>query len=373
MSRDGRARIAIEINPRIVGGTERFLASLLPVLDPARFEPIVVSAEEGPTHALFRARGVQAAVVPYAADDARGLAAALESLQVDLVQSSYFAPVLGLAAGQAGLPHIWRFGGHVAVVHERQTRREQQTFLSLATMLSRKIVCGSRFLARQFDLVGHGVDVIHNGLDLDEFSRASGLAADAETSRAPEPPRVAMVAHLVPQKRHEDFIRAAQIVRRRVPGVRFDVFGGCYPSDESREYARSLRTLVGALQLSDIVRFTHLDHGRLETLRGVDVFVLPSVNEGASNAILEAMALGKPVVASDSGGNPELVIDGETGFLVPPLSPSDLANRIARLLESPAVAAALGAAARRRVEDAFTIQMCAARYERLYQAVIDAA
>ena len=369
MSGNGRLRVVVEVSPHTVGGTERFLASLLPALNPARFEPLVVSSAEGPVTSLVQAHGIQTLLVPYT-DGATPLDDVTTTLRrrgVDLIQSSYFSPVLGFAAARMGVPHVWRFGGHVAVVHEERSPREKQTFLALATFLSKRIVCGSAFLAGQFDLIGHQeVAVIYNGLDLGDFGPVAPRPPDAA-------PRIAMIGHLVPQKHHEDFLRAAQVIHRRLPEARFDVFGAAYPSEESQSYAQSLRDLVAALGLDEVVRVSHLDGQRLDILRSVDVFVLPSVNEGASNAILEAMALGRPVVAAASGGNPELVSDGVTGFLVPPAEPAAIADRVLQLLASPALAAACGAAARARVVREFDIRDCALRYERLYETVVAGA
>jgi glycosyltransferase involved in cell wall biosynthesis len=365
MRASGPLRIAVELNPRIVGGTEHFLANLLTFLDRDRVLPIAVASEEGPTTALFRERGIETAIVPYASPGAQPaeIAGFFRARQIDLVQSSYFSPVLGLAATQAAIPHVWRFGGHISVVHEEQSAREKQVFLSLATFLSQRIVCGSDFLRRQFQMIEHDdVQVIYNGLDTAAFS---DTAENGDTRQ----PRVAMLAHFVPQKRHEDLIRAARLVRQDIPEVRFDLFGACYPSDESERYAGSLRDLVAALDLDETVHFSYLGQQRLALLRAVTLFVLPSVNEGASNAILEAMALGKPVIAADSGGNPELVDDGTTGFLVPPASPDVLAERIVFLLRSPETAVRFGAAARQRLEREFSIQRCATQYEQLYQDV----
>jgi glycosyltransferase involved in cell wall biosynthesis len=360
-----RLRLGIEVNARIVGGTEHFLANLLAFLDTERFEPVVISSESGPTHDLFRTRNVDVAVVPYtsAAMSPPLVADFLRTNRIDVVQSSYFSPLLGLAAVQAGVPHVWRFGGHIAVVHEGQSRHDKQVFLALATFLSRRVVCGSKFLRGQFELIRHeGVEVIYNGLDPEAFD-------SAPKRLDPQRPHFAMLAHLVPQKRHEDFIRAAALVRRSVPASRFDLFGREYPSDDSRLYAERLRALVAEMGLTDTVRFIQLDGGRAATLRDVDVFVLPAVNEGASNAILEAMALGKPVIAADSGGNPELVSDGVTGYLMPPESPDTLAARMLSLIRSPETAHQMGVAARCRVEQEFDIRTCARNFESLYRAV----
>lgn len=354
-------RIAVEVNPRIVGGTEHFLASLLTALDRDRVRPVALFSDEGPTTALFRSRGLDVAIVPYTETETspNGVVPFLRQRQIDIVQSSYFSPVLGLAAAQASLPHVWRFGGHVSVVYADRSERDMQVFLSLVTMLSQRIVCASDFLRRQFNLIGHdAAQVIFNGLDPLEFGSPADLSAVA--------PRVAMVAHYVPQKRHEDLIRATAIVAREVAGLRVDLFGACYPSEESERYAERLRQLVADLGLSDVVHFSHLGAERRTTMASVALCVLPSVNEGASNAIVEAMAFGKPVIAAASGGNPELVIEGETGFLVPPESPERLAERMLALLGSPALRVQCGRAAHRRVAEQFHIGRCAREYERLY-------
>ena len=102
-------------------------------------------------------------------------------------------------------------------------------------------------------------------------------------------------------------------------------------------------------------------------LRAADVFVLPSLSEGLSLALLEAMAASKPVVASKVGGNPEVVADGRNGFLVPAADPDALADRIVRLLGNADLAARFGAAGRRRVDEDFTIATMVRRYDELYR------
>ncbi len=101
-----------------------------------------------------------------------------------------------------------------------------------------------------------------------------------------------------------------------------------------------------------------------------DVFVLPSVVEGMSNALLEAMAVGRPVVATDVGGNPEVVVDGETGLIVPPGDPHQLAASVQKLLESPEMAAEMGAAGRRRVIERYQIDVMTRRIEELYDSLL---
>jgi glycosyltransferase involved in cell wall biosynthesis len=102
----------------------------------------------------------------------------------------------------------------------------------------------------------------------------------------------------------------------------------------------------------------------------IDVFVLPSVTEGLSIALLEAMACHCPAVATSVGGNPEVVVDGETGFLVPPKDPQAMAEKILVLLRDPALAQKMGQAGRRRVEEHFSLERMVEEYEKVYGEVM---
>jgi sugar transferase (PEP-CTERM/EpsH1 system associated) len=106
-----------------------------------------------------------------------------------------------------------------------------------------------------------------------------------------------------------------------------------------------------------------------QVLRGLDLFVLPSRNEGISNTILEAMATGLPVVATDVGGNPELVVAGRTGTLVPPRQPAAMAAAIGRYVDDPQLAKTQGAAGRRRVLEDFSLETMLNRYLEVYDSV----
>jgi sugar transferase (PEP-CTERM/EpsH1 system associated) len=110
-----------------------------------------------------------------------------------------------------------------------------------------------------------------------------------------------------------------------------------------------------------------------EVLRGLDGFVLPSLAEGISNTILEAMASGLPVVATAVGGNPDLVAAGQTGLLVPAGHTDALAAALLQMAGDPAAAAAMGRAGRARVEREFSLQMMVTAYQGLYQRLLDAA
>jgi glycosyltransferase involved in cell wall biosynthesis len=135
---------------------------------------------------------------------------------------------------------------------------------------------------------------------------------------------------------------------------------------------RELEARAGAMGLQGSLRFLGSRLDVPEILRVVDILVHPSLEEGFCNAILEAMAAGKPVVATAVGGNPEAVMEGETGLLVPPGDGPALAEAIGWLLDRPEQAAAFGHAGRRRVVERFELSRMVKQYEAVYDRLLAA-
>jgi len=107
-----------------------------------------------------------------------------------------------------------------------------------------------------------------------------------------------------------------------------------------------------------------------DVMRGLDCFVLPSLAEGISNTILEAMSTGLPVVATDVGGNSELILHGSTGYIVPPRDVQAMAASLAAMAHDPAKAAALGLAGRLRAERQFSLPAMVDAYQGMYQRLL---
>lgn len=189
---------------------------------------------------------------------------------------------------------------------------------------------------------------------------AAGRAAARVRFGANAEPMVAVVAALERRKGHDVLLHALAVLRARGVPVR------CLVCGDGSERA-ALERLASSLGLGDAVRFLGEQRQVADVLAAADVFVLPSRWEGLGVAILEAMAMALPVVASAVGGIPEAVVDGVTGVLVPPEHPAALADALAALVADPARARALGERGRARVLERFTIERMAESYERLYE------
>ena len=214
------------------------------------------------------------------------------------------------------------------------------------------------------------IEVIPNGIVLPPRpERASGLSPLRKEFSIPAgTPVCACVGRLVSGKGIDFYLHAARIVLERGRDVRFLMIGAGGPVEN---YRSELEMLAQQLRLDQRVIFTGQRQDVPEILRDVDIVVHPSLTEGLSNVILEAMAASIPVVATRVGGNPELVEDGRTGFLVPVENAGEIANAICRLLDQPEMAHAFGERARRRVVDEFAIDRMLSKTEALYLRLLE--
>jgi glycosyltransferase involved in cell wall biosynthesis len=174
-----------------------------------------------------------------------------------------------------------------------------------------------------------------------------------------------MVANLRRDKGYEFFVRSARRIADRVPHSHFVAVGEGSVQDVTR-----LQALVGELGLTERFSFLGFRPDIAEVLSELDVFVLSSTSEGFSLATVEAMASGRPVVVTRSGGPEEIVEDGRTGFLVPSADAGAIAAKVCEVLANPSLAEELGANARRNVEQRFSLVRMLAEYENLYQRLL---
>jgi len=173
---------------------------------------------------------------------------------------------------------------------------------------------------------------------------------------------VIVVANLIPYKGHAELIRAAKQVITTIPESRFLLVG------EDRGILKDLENQVNAMGISERVMFLGQRNDIPQLLAASDLSVLASHEEGFSNVVLESMAAGLPVIATDVGGNREAVLDGVTGWLVPPGDPAAMAEKIILTLRDLSVAKIQGDRGRMRVKQQFTVEQMVDAHLKLYGA-----
>ena len=283
------------------------------------------------------------------------------------------AQLPALLAGVRGRVH----GEHGRDVHDLDGSNRKYRFLRRAFRpLVRHYIPLSRdlenYLREDVGVPSAKLTQIYNGVDAERFHPAHG-------GRAPVPlagfvPRQALVIGAVGRlqtvKDQLNLVRAFVLLLQARPEMTASLRLLIIGDGPLRREAQSLLEKAGAASLA------WLPGARddiPELMRAMDVFVLPSLAEGISNTILEAMATGLPVIATDVGGNGELVVDGETGFLVPAARPQDLADAIARYVNDAELRRRHGHGGRERVEREFSMEAMVARYVAIYEAQLQRA
>lgn len=202
----------------------------------------------------------------------------------------------------------------------------------------------------QLGVSAHKLRVVYNGIDVDEIRR------EAADNPSPDLPtgalKVGMVAGMDPRKGHILFIKAAGHVCRRIPEAHFYLIGSVEPE---KVYYRIIREAIDATGFADRIHLIGRVPHIAPWIAAMDVYCNSSLTEALSVASIEAMALGRPVVATNVDGNPVAVVDGETGLLCRPEDPLDLADKLVAVLQDPDRLASFSDAGRRRAETLFTI------------------
>jgi glycosyltransferase involved in cell wall biosynthesis len=205
---------------------------------------------------------------------------------------------------------------------------------------------------------------IYNGVDTERFHTQGSDFWRARHGWENGEVVFGMVANFFGYKRHLDFVSAAAILHRQYPQARFFMAG------EDRGELSTVQTAIASNGLGTVVRAMPGTAHPEDLYASMDVLVSCSDSEGFSNVILEAMASGKPVIATAAGGNTEAVVDGSTGFLVPCRSPADLARAAECLLQDQPLRRRIGLSARQRAEDHFSVLTMVRSHEQLYTRLL---
>jgi glycosyltransferase involved in cell wall biosynthesis len=349
------------------GGAQEHVYSLLSRLDRSRYDASVVSLSGGSAIRRIQRLGMPVHVLeePDDAIAVGALATFLADAGAEIVHNHmYRAELVGtraaIALGEAGHPRPYVIG----TVHSSRIRSaEDRDVLRRLTPRMDHLVAVSNAIVHKIAVERPSrvpVSLIHNGVDLQRYDHQEPCCTlRDEYVMAPSAQIVGVVARLEPEKGHSTLLDAWPLVLRAVPDAYLLVVG-----EGSRREA--LEAQVAELRIKDRVIFTGRRDDVPAVTAALDVAVLPSYREAQGLTILEAMALSRPVVASNVGGIPEMIENGRTGLLVPPHDPDALATAITRLLADHAYADMLAKGGHDLVHKRFCVELMVSAIEDLY-------
>jgi glycosyltransferase involved in cell wall biosynthesis len=374
-----KSRVLHLITSLEVGGTERQAVELLKRIDRRRFDLSLAALRlEGPLYQEVEAIFPRAPQFPltsfYNANAAKQLLRLRDWMIRERVQilhaHDFYAGLLGAAAARLAGVRVIACQRHMRLsdrrAHEwgtRLTHRLASRVLVNSEAIRMRLLTGGRVAPKKIVVIHNGLSEAAERAAFDNESRAKRRAALLRELNLDEGAKlIGLVARLQPVKGHRYFIEAAGRIAAAEPKAHFLLVGDGALRSEIEEHASRLG--LGAR--------THLLGARSDAAliaAGFDVAVLASLHEGFPNAVMEAMAAGAPVVATAAGGTPELVIDGATGFLVPPADAGALSRRILDALRNPELSARMAANGRERVVSQFSMQRMVESVERLYDEI----
>jgi sugar transferase (PEP-CTERM/EpsH1 system associated) len=353
-----------------IGGVEKLAVTIGASLDRSRFRPAICALDGGgvladelaalgvPYHVLWR-KGIELGVLPrlyrcFRREDAR------------IVHTHQFAQLLF-----SFLPAKLCGARIVHTEHEfflyRSDPRARRLFRQLIRFCPAMTVVGpevARYYIEELGVPTERVHVIANGVDLRRFDVARAQAR-ARHGLGEDELVYGIVARLEPEKDHGTLLEAFRVLLAGQRRARLLIAGDGRLRKELESRARSLGIEGRAMFLGAVTDVSGV-------LAALDVFVLSSVNEGVPLSVVEAMAAGKPVVATDVGGMRLLVKPGSNGMLVPPADPAALAAAMGSLANDPEKRHEMGARGRQLAAESFSLGTMVDRYQQVYESVLDA-
>lgn len=356
-----------------IGGMERVIADLCRYVDPGRFRfTVCCLSVRGPLADEVEQHGVP---VLFCENQSRlgkylrgfELASVLRDRRVDILHTHNTTAFIDgmIGARLAGVPVT------IHTDHCKNYPIERRWMLAehLASRFVDKLVAVSHHtrdeLARFEKIPADKLAVIHNGISPAPVPDEHAVALRREFGLRPDQFVAGTVGRLEPQKGLDLLLSAVPLVAARCPDARFVVVGGGSLESALKDQARSLG-------IEQRVIFTGWRPDAVALMQMFDCFVQCSNFEGLPMVLLEAMARGKPIVASAVGGVPEVVEQGVTGLTIHSRNPAELSGALIRLAADPELAARFGERARERHSERFTVQAMASAYQQLYEQFLEA-
>ena len=375
-------RIIYVIGSLDVGGTERHLVQLLPKLKARGWDVSVYCIGRRGAMAIdLEKQNIAVKGPPWEAKKgmatwfrfARLITAALGLLFVLLRQRPHIAHFFLPGAYMVGGPCALLLGIEICIMSRRSLNEYQPKRWILAWFEKQlhgymhAVLGNSVAVVQQLAAEGvpeNRITLIYNGVDLARFMQTRPRSeVRRELGVPPGCIVLIMVANLIPYKGHVDLIEALIQIREKIPSWRMLIVG----RDDGM--GEILREQAETAELDANIRWLGSRNDIAGLLNASDIGIHCSHEEGFSNAIIEAMAAGLPMVVTDVGGNAEAVTDGRTGLVVPPRSPNRLAEALLSIT-SDASCSSMGTRGRERVEKLFSLESCVVKYDSLYHSLL---
>jgi len=363
------------------GGAERQVVEMVRSFDPKIVRPIICSlSSKVPLARFLSGKKDELNIV-----EKRGrfdvttvfrVARLLRKHRVDVVHAFLFDAeiVARLAAPLAGVP--------VVIASERNTdyvRPRMHTVLLKSTerlfdVMVANSMSGKRFNIRTLGLEDSQIEVVHNGVDVERFKpdRATGLAFREKLGIGPETPLIGMVGSYKRQKAQDSFLKMAARIRVDVPSAHFVLVGEPLRDafEETSRFQAEVQELAKTLKLSECARFLGNQQDMKAVYNACNATALLSIREGTPNVVLESMACGVPVIATDVADNALIIANGKTGFVVPSGAHEAAAACATRILLNPALQREMSAAARTHACEQFSLRTAAGKLEKIYMGCL---
>jgi glycosyltransferase involved in cell wall biosynthesis len=360
-----------------IGGAERDLIALLKTLDRQKWEPHVVCPGTGPFRDQLHAIAVPTHTLslppwrkPLAFFQRRSAIQRLEALVNQLnpammhVNDIWWVPHTVRAIASSSYNPV------PIVAHVRQEIEPAkvgrygldrvETVIAISRQIEKSLIAGG--------VSARKVRTVYSGIDLSKKQSTHDSQAIRQLIGVPNGAvLVGTVANLFSRKGYEVMVRALPAIVRAVPTVHYVIVG----SDDN-DYAARLKRLAHELKIVDRVHIVGFQDPVQPFLASLDLYVHPALMEGFGIAVVEAMAMGKAVVATTTGGLPEVVAQGETGLLVPPGDIEALAATVVALLEDPVRREEMGRSGSARAHERFSLDASVVHMEQLYSEVLAA-
>lgn len=363
------------------GGSSSNLYHILRQLDKSKFRPIVVVHNDGDQFERIKSLGIEVIKIPYtqmeAFNDASGLkliwitttvinplvekmTALILERQIDIVHINtnllLGIPMILAAEGEKKKIFCYIRETRPLIRRERLLVKRVDHFFVLSR--AAQIIYGQ-------DIPDKKLHVVPDGVDFEEFE---GLNSDTfrEEFHLQDKKVVGLVGRIIPGKGQLEFAQAAKQICRTHPDVRFVIVGDAKGSNTG--YLEELRSYIHREHLHTKVLLTGWRTDVKQIMHGLDILVLASTTfpEGLPNSIIEAMVLGKPAVATNIPGPPEIIEHDVTGFIVPPGDVEAMVDKVTRLLDDAELARKMGERGRKRAEELFDVRKVVKKMQDMY-------